>query len=845
MRIEPGLLRAARMRLPAEAADVGTEYDAWTDARVRARSSVAMVLDADVAHGLRAGWAQEDEECRSDFVRLLESWHAPALPEVWAEEIIGLAALDPESIDPRQVEWAELLLSLAAGDITRGTSDSDALERWLVRAAPRLPDGIWTKPELGTKLVQAWRRAHRESVDARHPLGIGPEAISTYRFEPTRWTARQVGGVLELAPSRGPSKGADAHGGAEAAGSSWVADIWMSEPGVAAGGSGGTSGRKLDTNARTRFPIPRPDPSGSNGAPPWAVESGINSFGRWARAEIAGVSLRFRWIEPGTFFMGSPEDEWGRYDDEIRHEVELTQGFWLAETPCTQRLWIEVMGDRPGSSVGDEIPVTDVSWDEVQSFLERVGRDYGELRLPSEAEWEYACRGGTGRSTYAGDLNEANQAGVLDPIAWWSGSRVSSAQPVGLKASNPLGLFDMLGNVYEWCSDHVSDLRDLVDSGEERRVNPRGRAGRLRVIRGGSWLGHPQGVRAAYRFAGHPGYRNGGLGFRLARGQDLRSSPSSGEAARGAGRAADAELPRGTTSGHRWRTDLGSWSFDWIEKPAWAHAAGRDAFGLWATLKIGVVEQRMRWIAPGRFRMGSPDDEGGRFDREPLHEVAIRSGYWLAETPCTQALWAEVLAGDQPFRFHDPRLPVESVTFEDVQRFIWSLPGQGADGFEFRLPTEAEWEHACRAGVDRARYGELDDVAWHAGNSGRTTRPVGALRANPWGLHDMLGNVFEWCLDRVANYSDPPVLPGGSGLAVDPIETFGEQRVIRGGSWFDHPQYVRAAYRYADHPGRRSGDLGFRLARGQGVRPSQGKFKRDAERGAGRAAEASPGRTVD
>ncbi len=124
----------------------------------------------------------------------------------------------------------------------------------------------------------------------------------------------------------------------------------------------------------------------------------------------------------------------------------------------------------------------------------------------------------------------------------------------------------------------------------------------------------------------------------------------------------------------------------------------------------------------------------------------------------------------------------------------------------FRLPTEAEWEYACRAGTTSATYGNLDDVAWYENNSGKETHPVGQKQPNAWGLYDMLGNVWEWCQDWYGGYPD--------GDVIDPVgPSSGSRRVIRGGSWYHFARDVRAARRILDAPGYRNNDLGFRLAR--------------------------------
>ncbi|NBE56387.1 formylglycine-generating enzyme family protein [Streptomyces boluensis] len=189
------------------------------------------------------------------------------------------------------------------------------------------------------------------------------------------------------------------------------------------------------------------------------------------------------------------------------------------------------------------------------------------------------------------------------------------------------------------------------------------------------------------------------------------------------------------------------------------------------------------------------------------------TGFRIAAVPVTQEQYAEV-TGERPGSAPGDRLPVEGVSWWDALRFCDALSRRegltpahrrqpddpdavaldlDADGY--RLPTEAEWEYACRAGTDGARYGELDAIAWHRGNSEGRLREVGGRQANAWGLHDMLGNVWEWCWDQY----DP--------------EVYGTYRVLRGGGWFDEHWSCRASVRRRSHPTLRLDDVGFRVVR--------------------------------
>ncbi|MFF5934908.1 formylglycine-generating enzyme family protein [Streptomyces sp. NPDC012508] len=188
----------------------------------------------------------------------------------------------------------------------------------------------------------------------------------------------------------------------------------------------------------------------------------------------------------------------------------------------------------------------------------------------------------------------------------------------------------------------------------------------------------------------------------------------------------------------------------------------------------------------------------------------------IATYPVTRALYARV-TGERSGAAEGGELPVEGVSWWDAVRFCnalseregltpaYLLPPDGVGDVErdtsadgYRLPTEAEWEHACRAGTAGPRYGPLDEIAWHRGNSEERTHEVGGKRPNPWGFHDMLGNVWEWCWD------------------VYDAEVYGSYRVLRGGGWFDEHWSCRASVRRRSHPTFRVDDVGFRLARSAG-----------------------------
>ena len=214
-------------------------------------------------------------------------------------------------------------------------------------------------------------------------------------------------------------------------------------------------------------------------------------------------------------------------------------------------------------------------------------------------------------------------------------------------------------------------------------------------------------------------------------------------------------------------------------------------------------------IPAGTFQMGSNDSDAYD-DEKPVHTVRITQPFYLGKYEVTQGQWQAVM-GSNPSRFTgDPNRPVENVSWEDVQEFIRRLNSREG-GATYRLPTEAEWEYAARAGTTtRWSFGDdasqLGRYAWYDGNAGGQTHPVGQLQPNPWGLYDMHGNVWEWVQDWYGKYA--------SGTAVDPAgPSSGSLRVDRGGSWVITARRCRSAHRNGVAPGLRDGYLGFRLLR--------------------------------
>jgi formylglycine-generating enzyme required for sulfatase activity/serine/threonine protein kinase len=526
------------------------------------------------------------------------------------------------------------------------------------------------------------------------------------------------------------------------------------------------------------------------------------------------VGIKFKLIPAGTFIMGS---EFGRINEKPVHEVSITKPFYLGVTEVTNAEWMRVMGSEPPSKwKGDDQPVEQVSWDDAVEFCKKLSEMQGEriahrsYRLPTEAEWEYACRAGSKTRYSFGDdeillgdfawFGDNSGQTKVDSAELWrtdSNSAMSKLLEIGAKTHevrgkqpNRWGLFDTHGNVWEWCSDWQGNYPQGI------ALDPQGPTdGKGRIRRGGSWNNFAAPCSSSRRGWLTPATREPGTGFRLALSPSDNPPPEAGDQGTKdrAGKATEPAIEGPSTPA----TDLipvNAKQAEILAQPPLENSIG----------------MKLKLIPAGTFMMGS---EAGEADEKPVHEVRITKPFYLGVTEVTNAQWRRVMGGEPPSKWKDDERPVETVSWNDAVEFcrkLSELHEEQSARRSYRLPTESEWEYACRAetktlyscGDDAASLG---DFAWFKSNSGDQTHPVGQKKPNQWGLHDMHGNVWEWCSDWYGPYA--------AGVATNPTgPDQGSHRVNRGGSWGNTAGGCRSAPRDWHVPSIRIVYLGFRLA---------------------------------
>ena len=563
-------------------------------------------------------------------------------------------------------------------------------------------------------------------------------------------------------------------------------------------------------------------------------------------------------VEGGTFTMGATAEQADdcREDELPVHQVTLSS-FYIGETEVPQYLWSSFMIINPSRfhyNPPEEMPMRDsnseynnvdysylfdrpveqVSWNDCQLFIAKLNKRTGRrFRLPTEAEWEFAARGGNLSRGY----KYAGSDSISDVTGWEFATDII---PWG--ACNELGLNRMSGNVREWCQDWYGSYSSTAQTDPMGPVT-----GSSRVVRGGCWNGEHSDYRVSSRDCQQPDYVENNLGLRLVLEMDDNPNFHLSETV--------IEVEQGHSETINILNGNGNYSYsvadgaDHISVALSGNTLNVAAItagvatiyvtdvatGASTTLVVAVPESmpmeetftvngvsfKMNPIAGSVFSMGSNYEHeiNASENESPIHLVKL-SNYSIGETEVTQALWVAVMGSNPSYFLGDLKRPVENVSWYDCQLFIAKL--NELTGRNFRLPTEAEWEFAARGGLASNDYdygftysgsNRIQDVAWYYDNSYAVgmgdpnygTHPVATKYCNLMGTFDMSGNVWEWCQDWYGSYtSETQVNPTGP-------ET-GSYRVMRGGSWCNSAKYNRVSCRNYSYPGYAEYHVGFRLA---------------------------------
>ncbi|MDM8542184.1 formylglycine-generating enzyme family protein [Desulfococcaceae bacterium HSG9] len=525
IRVEPELLRAVRMLLPMDEADGAAEILAWNHVSVL-RSYIAFTFDKEVRKLYRDKFIEKfDKELREKVIDLIEKYHDHLSPVIQCEENITS-------------KWAREFIERHFRTIFRREHDFywEQLTQWFHRVSDRLHPDEWQKSDALTSCWVLINRDLLEKGQVTPPEGLDLNRAAWLRDvekTPQLYRLFQQGAVFRVVHNDVAKK--KYSGGFETG--SRIAELLARHNNlmVACDHESGVRPVILEPEKETSISIP------SQGVltlstdydeivletvkrPDWANSMGRDRHGLFAEFIVKGVVHRLRWIGAGTFMMGSPEDEPERLNSELLHEVVLSQGFWIGETACTQELWESVMGANPSRFKGAKRPMENVSWNHCQAFIKKINAMLPglDLRLSTEAEWEYACRAGTQTPFSFGDNITTDQVNYDGDNPYAGGPRGKYRKgtvEAGSLPCNQWGLYEMHGNVWEWCNDWYEENPSgpVTDP-----VGPEG--GGYRVLRGGSWISLAEFARSARRSRFEPGHRSPRTGLRFARGHQEEES---------------------------------------------------------------------------------------------------------------------------------------------------------------------------------------------------------------------------------------------------------------------------------------------------------------------------------
>jgi len=473
---------------------------------------------------------------------------------------------------------------------------------------------------------------------------------------------------------------------------------------------------------------------------------------------VNSLGMRLVCVAPRIITLGSNSSSFSKMGEKHlargEHEVAVDKPYFVGATEVTQLQWEDLMGGNPSKTKGEDLPVHNVSWFDALAFCRKLSEQEGVLyRLPTEPEWEHAAQ----------DEESAGRGFKMAAVAWFP--RDNKLREVGKLKPDAWGAFDTLGNVREWCSTLVLPYPYRADDGCEDV-----RAFGWRSLRGGDVRN--AGYKRTSRWIAAPWERSVFTGFRVVTSLERWDASKAVDVEEL--KTLEEERRRKANDGLHLDKSLTKWPFDAaeanrrqkqaeadVEVPAkWTREERRVEVGasnesVHVTYFKNSFDMLFVVVPAGPFEMGSTrstrtEDFEVRFAL-PASIVVIPKPFLLGATEVTHEQWTEIMGrAPGPKRVKKAGVPVAEHYPGNALLFCKKL--SQAEGVTYRLPTEAEWEYACRAGRTDIGYADIEAEAWHAGNSEGRMHRVARKRPNPWGLYDMLGNMEEWCSSAFLPY---------------------------------------------------------------------------------------------